>query len=687
MIFRDESNGYTIYAVTTKDNVYKIAGTFSLYPMFTPIEADIQGNPGKDTYKVLKMKETSKGQEDITRRMLSQVEMSSRDIDVLLASGEDLYTDAYNGRTKKNMSSNGKKLLMNKVLLPSQQREFRELIAKYISNVAEHYNQINSFVEANRRLGEYKLLAHPHLTLVHDIGLPVREADKVMSENGMRLDESERVAAVTIKELSRREKRGDTCATSQEIKETVRNRLLEKDGAFRSTILVENVLKSINGVVLDQGLIQFEEYYKQEQLVFNRLKEMLNNSRPLFSGEELERIIGSIESSEGITYAPQQKSAFKLLKHTGVAILTGGPGTGKTTVIKGLLTAYAEKYPLHEIKLCSPTGRAAQRMSESCGREASTIHRMIGGRRGFTKKEDLAANLVVVDESSMLDTEMASWIFESVRTDALVLLIGDIDQLPSVGPGNILKDLIQSGIVPVCKLQTVYRQAGESVIISNANRINTGKTDLKETEDFKIIRCLTDADVRDQTIMRVDEILKTPKVGKYDWQVLATSRKGDASIVALNALLQEKLNHKVPGMKTVRNGKVEFRLGDKIITTQNNYEDGYFNGDIGEIINITDSDIHLDILGRTVRMQRKNVKDLALGYCISIHKSQGSEFKHVIVVLPDEPGVMLKRNLLYTGVTRAKATCTLVSTKTSIETCITTIDNTIRKTGLHRLLA
>lgn len=402
-----------------------------------------------------------------------------------------------------------------------------------------------------------------------------------------------------------------------------------------------------------------------------------------------EKIIDSIEEECGIKYAPQQREAFTLLCQTGIGVLTGGPGTGKTTTINGLLRAYEQLHPDAVIKLCAPTGRAAQRITESTGREAETIHRLLEykpfGRLldvGHNKDNPIQADVIVVDESSMLDIELASLFFDAIRDDTLVLIVGDINQLPSVGAGDVLHDIIASGVVPTVQLQTVYRQKGTSPIITNANAINNGESKFVENDDFKISIFDSDQEISDAII---DYLKKSyDPENPFGIQVLVPSRVGDVGLNALNQNLQAVLNPRSGG---VQYGKTTFKVGDKVILTQNNYGEGYFNGDIGIVTHVDESlgEIVVDTVGmetKTLSLSKELLDDLMLAYAMTIHKSQGSEFPEVIVVMPSRPTSMLKRNLFYTGVTRAKKKVWVTACKGSIDKALKQTDTGQRRTNL-----
>lgn len=392
--------------------------------------------------------------------------------------------------------------------------------------------------------------------------------------------------------------------------------------------------------------------------------------------------------SAGISYDSVQKEAVRTALSSGVMVLTGGPGTGKTTTVRGIIRAYQSAGC--RILLAAPTGKAAKRLSETTGMEAATIHRLLeySPKAGFQRnwKNPLEGDVIIVDECSMVDILLFYNLLKAVPESMSLILVGDADQLPSVGAGNVLNDVIRSGAVPVVRLSRIFRQAQGSRIITNAHRINKGEPiDIRggKDSDFFFSPQGTDEAVVD-TIVRfcTESLPRYYHVDMFrDIQVLSPMRKGPCGTLNLNHVLQEAMNPSGPCLKK---GGTMFRLGDKVMHIKNNYDKGVFNGDSGVVcaVNKEDRELEVDYDGRKVSYDTDDMDELVLAYAATIHKSQGSEYP--IVVMPVTMGhyVMLQRNLLYTGVTRAKNIIVLVGDRRAVAHAIRNETTTSRNTLL-----
>ncbi len=374
----------------------------------------------------------------------------------------------------------------------------------------------------------------------------------------------------------------------------------------------------------------------------------------------------------------EQQQAVRLALSNPVSVLTGGPGTGKTTALRALIRILEAAGKT--CALAAPTGRAAKRLSEATGRPASTIHRLLGysPSEGFkiNEKNPLPADLLVVDEASMLDIVLAYHLFKALAPGTHLLLVGDVDQLPSVGAGDVLRDIIASGTVPVTRLTRIFRQAADSYIITNAHRINRGEMPIfppagaAPTPDFFLFPATEPDEAADWVVDVV--VNRIPqKFGLHplrDIQVLAPMYRGGAGVTALNERLQNALNPPAEGKPQKRLFGQVFRPGDKVMQIQNDYDKEVFNGDIGVVtaLSLVEHTLTVDFDGRLVPYDWTEADNLVLAYAVSVHKSQGAEFPAVVIPLVTQHYMMLQRNLLYTAVTRAKRLCVLVGNRRAI---------------------
>ncbi|HTP66490.1 MAG TPA: ATP-dependent RecD-like DNA helicase [Geobacteraceae bacterium] len=382
-----------------------------------------------------------------------------------------------------------------------------------------------------------------------------------------------------------------------------------------------------------------------------------------------DRAIPWVEKKTGLTLSESQREAVKLALSSKMVVITGGPGVGKTTLVNSILLTIRAKHMT--VTLCAPTGRAAKRLTESTGIEAKTIHRLLefdpksfGFKRG--RDNPLETDLVVIDESSMVDIALMNKLLAAIPDKAALMIVGDVDQLPSVGPGAVLADIIDSGSIPTVRLTEIFRQAASSRIIVNAHRINRGEMPLKtegsELSDFYFIPADTPEEIHDKLLQVVTE--RIPKrFGLHpvkDVQVLTPMNRGGLGARALNAELQHVLNEK--GEPKVTRFGTTFAPGDKIIQTVNNYDKEVFNGDIGRIMEIDEEEalLKVDYDGRTVEYAFGELDEVSLAYATSIHKSQGSEYPAVVIPLAMQHYTLLERNLIYTAVTRGKKLVTII---------------------------
>ncbi len=446
----------------------------------------------------------------------------------------------------------------------------------------------------------------------------------------------------------------------------------------------------------EQPWLYLKPVFLAEHHAARLLHRLTQGTHPL-GGVNLEPILTAFEQRAGIELAPAQREAITAATREKTLIITGGPGVGKTTIVRGILDVFAARR--QRIALAAPTGRAARRLSETTGREAKTIHRLLEFDPGFggfrrDNAQPLECDLLVIDEASMIDMTLMYHLLKAVPAGACLILVGDVNQLPSVGPGTVLADVIGSGVVSVVRLTEIFRQAQSSWIVRGAHAILAG--DVPESApaggdgDFYFVEASTPEAILDRVTALVRE--RIPKRfgldAMNDVQVLAPMNRGTLGVEALNQHLQAVLNPPRAGAGQVERFGTTFRLGDKVIQTQNDYKKEVFNGDIGRVVALDEGERELVVSfdGREVVYDFAELDELMLAYGLSIHRSQGSEYPAVILPLATQHFVMLQRNLLYTGVTRGKKIVVVVGQRRALEMAVQRQEMTQRCCALGRRL-
>ena len=453
-----------------------------------------------------------------------------------------------------------------------------------------------------------------------------------------------------------------------------------------------------------EKIIYLANLYQAEAEIAVRITKLIKIDNEKNYDDEIERTVNDLYEKQGMLLSDNQIKALRCATEKKVCVITGGPGTGKTTLIQCLIQLFSNE---GNIELCAPTGRAAKRMTEATGIDARTIHRLLeysGDSESFKKNSDdqLDAKTIIVDEMSMVDVFLMRSLLKAIKNGSRLILSGDADQLPSVGAGNVLDDLIESGVVPVVRLTEIFRQAGKSAIVMNAHRINKGENPIVNARDTDFFLERTRSS--EKTIESVINLTKTRLPGYLnidsvkDIQVMAPLKKGDYGVYHLNEILQNALNPK--GIKAeLKRGETSFRLGDKVMQTKNNYNvewtkgeetgEGVFNGDIGYVTFVDEEDKSLTVAfddGREVQYDAETLEEIELAYCMSVHKSQGSEFEAVVLVLFQGPPMLMTRNLLYTAVTRAKKLVVIVGREECISQMVSNNRITKRYSALSKRL-
>jgi len=444
----------------------------------------------------------------------------------------------------------------------------------------------------------------------------------------------------------------------------------------------------------DGAAVYLSEYYAAEVGVAVSLRAVLAGAKSLISFDR-DAAIKGVQEELKITLAEKQVQAVRESLDKKVMVITGGPGTGKTTIINTIIRIYRRAG--QRVLLAAPTGRAAKRMSETTGFEAKTIHRLLEFSpkdKGFRKNEQdrLDADLIIIDEASMVDTVLMHNLSRAVRPETTLILVGDIDQLPSVGAGNVLKDIIDSGRIPTVRLNEIFRQAKESMIIINAHRINSGEfpyipAEKEKLRDFYFVELEEPEKVLEMIVhMCRDRIPE--RFGFHpldDIQVLTPMHRGVVGASSLNAALQKDLNASPEGLQ--RGGRI-FKAGDKVMQIRNNYDKDVYNGDIGRIVSIDKEaqEVTVSYDARPVSYDFSDLDELVLAYAVSVHKSQGSEYPVVVMPLLTQHYLLLQRNLLYTAITRGKKLVVIIGTKKALGIAIRNNNQQLRYTRLKERL-
>ena len=557
-----------------------------------------------------------------------------------------------------------------------------------------------------------KIVRENPYRLADDIaGVGFKTADEIALRMGFSPESSMRMKAGISFALSMAASNGHTYLLYEDLYEESKRLLGISEAEFESdiyelTIERKIVLKEVKG----ERRVYNNNLYYMELTVARKLLDL--NAKSENNYKVMEAKVKEVEAKTGIKLGDLQRKAVYEAVESGLVIITGGPGTGKTTTINAIIKLFEMQN--REILLAAPTGRAAKRMTETTGMEAQTIHRLLelngnpeeGGSMRFERNElnPLEADVIIIDEMSMVDIYLMYSLLKAVTVGTRLILVGDVNQLPSVGPGKVLKDIISSEKFNVVRLSEIFRQAAESDIITNAHKINAGQSIRldNKSKDFFMLSMSSSLQIQRALVSLIAEKLP-PYVDatKYDIQVLTPSRKGELGVENLNKILQQYINPPAPGKREKQWGEVIFRENDKVMQIKNDYQmewkivtkkgltikegSGVFNGDCGIIREINEFagtvTVEFDE-GKLVEYTGATLEELELAYAITIHKSQGSEYPAVIIPLLNAPRPLLNRNLLYTAVTRARKCVTIVGSENSVNEMIQNESEMKRNSGL-----
>jgi len=550
---------------------------------------------------------------------------------------------------------------------------------------------------------------NPYVLLDITYGVDFKKIDKMAIDLGVSQNDLKRIESAIKYSLILSSNNGNTCVLKNNLIQFVVN-LLDVSSEDVEDGMIN--LKAQNKIYIeDRGekWVYLNTFYICEKNIAEKLI-ALKNYKNVKEVKNFEKKFKNIEKDSNIYLSEMQKEALQAVNDNNVCVITGGPGTGKTTIIKFIIDMYKEEKK--KVILCAPTGRAAKRMSEATGEEATTIHRLLElGKTEDTldiEKLDyqiapIDADVIIIDEMSMVDVFIMNYILKGIYLGTKLVLVGDINQLPSVGPGSILQDIILSERITTIELNQIFRQAAKSKIITNAHKVNKGESFIEKEIDEESLNDFFYINETSQDKMLSDIISlcsgRLEKYGDYDFfkniQVLTPTKKGPFGTKELNKLLQNALNRDNEIEK--QHGDRIFRVGDRVMQVKNNYDifwqkniaetgTGIFNGELGRITEIDDVDKTIEILfddEKTAIYEYSDLEQIEHAYSITIHKSQGSEFDVVIMCLPQTTPMLLTRNLLYTGITRAKELLIVLGPKSVIEYMVNNEDTKKRNTGLQ----
>lgn len=697
--FKNEENGFTILRLKTDTHKAPVICLGILPAINKGENIEAKGNwvidpkYGRqfklDHYKTI-IPETEEGILSLMESGLIKGIGPSKAKDIIKKFGKD---------TLKILDKEPKKLLQIKGIGPntlkditqswSKGKEVRELII-FLREYEFSLLFINKIYSKYGSKAQQIITSNPY-RLINDIhGIGFKKADEIAQKAGLEKESYKRIKAGIRYVLQEASEGGHTYLPKEKTIERAIE-ILEADESLIIQSLDHLILENI--IIGKEDRIYLPKLFNAEKKVAEQLLKRIENNRPADTLEKMNQWLEHYSREHSWQGDSLQIEAVKKSAENSLLMLTGGPGTGKTTTLKVIVSFFKDHAA--KITLAAPTGRAANRLSESTGLKASTIHRLLEynphtPKNPFQRNSEnkLETDIVICDEISMIDIQLMANLLDAIPQTASIIFVGDNDQLPSVGAGNVLSDLIKSKKVPHINLKTVFRQAAESRIVTAAHEIKNNITPAlqnNKTDNFFMLEhnspqeCLQT--IIDLTCNRLPKRKNLDPL--KDIQVLTPMHKGILGTESLNHNLQHLLNK---SNNEILRGQVKFKEGDKVMQIRNNYDNGVFNGDIGFVIKVSNDGLVVNFSGLTVTYTKENLDELTLAYCITIHKSQGSEFNTVIIPLSTQHFVMLKKNLIYTAITRAKELCIIVGSSKAFGLAVRSADVEKRYSYLDQLL-
>jgi len=721
IIFRNEYNGYTVLDLECNDELHTLIGYFSFLNIGETIKAygswvqhPSYGNQFKvETYTTVTPATINGIERYLSSGLIPGIGPHTAKKLVEKFGLDTLDIMQYNPDRLTEVEGIGQKKAAKISEAFQEQKELKDIMM-----FLEQYGIGPAYaVRIYKTYGEntIKEIKENPYKLSDDIfGIGFKMADRIAMSMGVSKFSEYRTASGTRYVLNQYHGNGHTFVPQEELVRSSAALLDVDEAHIEDTIVrlfIDNKLVVEN--IGDIRGVYSVPFFRAESGTARRLMQLLYYKIPTMD-LDMDAEIAEIEKAEGIELADKQKTAVREALTQGILVITGGPGTGKTTTIKTIISIF-EKHGL-EVLLAAPTGRAAKRMQEATGREAKTIHRLLEFGYGdsdeemfFQKNEEspLECDVIIIDEVSMIDILLANNLLKAIAEGTRVILVGDVDQLPSVGPGNVLRDIIDSGVLPVVRLDEIFRQAESSMIVVNAHRINRGEPPVLSSKngDFFLIRQETQEDIVSTIIeLCTSRLPKYTGLDPYDGiQVLSPMKKGLCGVLNLNHVLQEVLNPRGSGKEEKQHREVVFRVGDKVMQIKNNYRmkwqninnpeiegEGVFNGDLGTIASIDNEELYMEVIFDRERMVKYDftmLDELEHAYALTVHKSQGSEFPVLVMPLTFGPPMLMTRNLLYTALTRAKSMVVLVGKERFLYQMISNNHIITRHSGLRNRLS